>query len=96
MCIFLIDGYFYLMEKNKGRNEFGLFKKLGISMLSVRIELRKLMAKDFQRMVISGTSVTREIKQLFWVLPQKTPEEIAQNSETEAVRDRGVEDFQVF
>lgn len=47
-------------------------------------------------MVISGTRVTREDKQLFQILPQKSPEESPQNSETEAVQDRGAKEFEVF
>lgn len=47
-CIFCsTDFYFYLMGKNKGRKEFGLFKKLHISLLSTPTELGKLMTKDF-------------------------------------------------
>lgn len=96
-CVFCsLMATFISWKKNKGRTAFGLLKKIRMSMLSICTELGKLMTKDFQRMVISGTQVTREIKQLFWVLPQKSLEKFAQNSETEAVRDKGVEDYQVF
>lgn len=56
----------------------------------------KMNDRIFQRRVISGTRVTREVKQLFGNLPQKNPEEVPQNFEAEAVWDRGADKFEVF
>lgn len=46
--------------------------------------------------MISGTRVTRVVKQLFWIFPQKSPEEMPQSFETEGVWGRGITKFEVF